>query len=1767
MSNPRHSTSHTVLVDIAEAVAAFLKRIVECLQMCMAETFKVDHVIKQRRFTYPFPRTRRHAAAAQRVPSGASISACNESGSYSQCSCGPESDCWKRPMPTLAEEAAVAQEGSSSRPLHADVWEGEHVPPARTRAPGPALGGCREAADDEMRRGFEGRVSSHFVAGNREGGVTSESGPGSRHTSWISMPAAGYCGGPDFDLATGGRVAEQGREADDYAMMRPAPVSPRSCSGSHRSSAPSSFEADRPYSLSGDTGPVSTNQQCRIQRGVALVRSASEALPTASATRHPPQAPHRHSFSAHRGSHGVLSGLFLLPARAGEGRPPKLPCVSPTATASAEPSGSSAASRPEQQRRRSEAELPLFEPDAPAQQGSTQSTPSSSQCGCPVALQVCDSESGGCIRDALVVSSDGTPTGNETDEDDFKGKRYIRAILQLIPELYSRHPPVLSLLLHDSHLPFFFPLHIAEVAAFASLLVQQPPEVASALRSACLHAAPSSGEMAQRQAPAEELEPTTWQCGRRAGRNCRDRRGGDGGRRNETPPLSGSFLSAEQTGRIRPRRSGECFAGAEKRVDAHQTYRAENAGQFVSERRHRSSSYESTTQREDDGLEKDEEIEPTPEGLPRSSRTRSVLSHGDDLPRVTRAVSWCSVSSLRSCRTSCSASPDSPGDPLEGSDTRSPSPLAPFSRAGYDTLESPVKQALWDAVSRYTSWASTEFSLSSLSSLARAANPLKTEGEVVVCRMNSSSSPGIRLPVSRMPSNAPTSSQMIVDRGASACRADAARIIQKGDARAAGTTRSPRRSASSGCSSLLISCCSATFVEWDSVPTATENQQSISQGFHSSFNSLPASCSSRVGIPASRDEAQLSDLQLRQAVTSSVAVSSSGGVPLLSGASERRVFPLRLPFHSAGSCPSLALPANRGEVWFLPDVGGDSHLEQKQFGPRACGLPSSAYGQTERERAKEAGFETSVWLHGCKDAHDAKERPRTECICPASWRREASRGGATSASAPWVSPEGTSDRRLAKPPEGGLAGRSKPDEGEQCWRVATRVCVARAPVICPSSSSFDASRISCLPSAASAAASGGASSACVMYADLWALFAGQQVPPIPLSQYVSRLQRLSQISAHECLIALLLISRVLCRRPYLPFCALNAYRLLLTACMVVTKAFSDSFYTNAMWARFGGVTVTELNRLEYAFLLLLDHQCFVTLDEFAAAFCLVKDVSRALPVDVCGLISARGQTFLEGTSDLLSSSLAPPSTAGVSPRAHATERPSPKRCMGSDLGRQYEELGASTAGCVPEGRAAAVGVSRADPRTRFASVAKSGDVSMPSPSASSPTTAFSGPCAAPSPGSPPHARLLVHSPSTQLCRGASSVSLSVCGNLVSTGLLASDMMDASPSCVGVDLSRHRGGRSRLSALPCSAGVFRQTQPRLFGKSPRRRGGRGKPTSPTLQSHAPCNQSRQSFPSGAPETLPRSRWLRRSSAFGAAPAHRSSWARGRRCRSHLSRGGCCAVSAQPQLPPRCSPSAFPASPGGAFAHETGTGRRLVESPEAVAQKRASSRRSSGPMDAGRASVHGERSWGQKSERKGAVEGESDDPAVAVKGAVDPVFYERLLILRACSLSFLRAHVKRVAGFEMKERQEGRPMGEATAGRGKGCRCAETAAAELDGLRVVSTPCGVLGHPARQPSSTHSEAGRETGMGDGTAQGSDRRESEMSRCGEEERYPRGLPFGSAGRRETTYKGGGHAEERQRQLAEAFNSVDWRVIENPVASLLFSSHPVMNASPFSP
>lgn len=100
-------------------------------------------------------------------------------------------------------------------------------------------------------------------------------------------------------------------------------------------------------------------------------------------------------------------------------------------------------------------------------------------------------------------------------------------------------------------------------------------------------------------------------------------------------------------------------------------------------------------------------------------------------------------------------------------------------------------------------------------------------------------------------------------------------------------------------------------------------------------------------------------------------------------------------------------------------------------------------------------------------------------------------------------------------------------------------------------------------------------------------FYSKRPPPIPLEEYLLRLHRYCPMSTAVYLATSLYIHRLAIIEKILPVTARNAHRLLLAGLRVAMKALEDLSYPHRRFAKVGGISETELGRLEVSF-------CFVT---------------------------------------------------------------------------------------------------------------------------------------------------------------------------------------------------------------------------------------------------------------------------------------------------------------------------------------------------------------------------------------------------------------------------------------------------------------------------------------------------------------------------------------------------------------------------------------------
>jgi hypothetical protein len=88
--------------------------------------------------------------------------------------------------------------------------------------------------------------------------------------------------------------------------------------------------------------------------------------------------------------------------------------------------------------------------------------------------------------------------------------------------------------------------------------------------------------------------------------------------------------------------------------------------------------------------------------------------------------------------------------------------------------------------------------------------------------------------------------------------------------------------------------------------------------------------------------------------------------------------------------------------------------------------------------------------------------------------------------------------------------------------------------------------------------------------------------------YLSRLVVHATLSPPILLSMVFYVDKLCAMYPSFTISSLTVHRFLITAATVAAKGLSDSFWTNSLYARVGGVSVRELALLELEFLRRLD---------------------------------------------------------------------------------------------------------------------------------------------------------------------------------------------------------------------------------------------------------------------------------------------------------------------------------------------------------------------------------------------------------------------------------------------------------------------------------------------------------------------------------------------------------------------------------------------------
>lgn len=142
-------------------------------------------------------------------------------------------------------------------------------------------------------------------------------------------------------------------------------------------------------------------------------------------------------------------------------------------------------------------------------------------------------------------------------------------------------------------------------------------------------------------------------------------------------------------------------------------------------------------------------------------------------------------------------------------------------------------------------------------------------------------------------------------------------------------------------------------------------------------------------------------------------------------------------------------------------------------------------------------------------------------------------------------------------------------------------------------------------------------------------FHSKSVPSMPLDTYFLRIMKYTENSPECAVLALKLLERYLLSVPYAQFDKLTAHRLLLALMWVATSYLCGEYINKESWALIGGVSLKELNHLIVELLNAINHECFITSNEFMKTHTLLMINIVQYHSGMINLLSDVGQSVVQ----------------------------------------------------------------------------------------------------------------------------------------------------------------------------------------------------------------------------------------------------------------------------------------------------------------------------------------------------------------------------------------------------------------------------------------------------------------------------------------------------------------------------------------------------------
>ncbi|KAF8070321.1 cyclin-domain-containing protein [Lyophyllum atratum] len=170
-------------------------------------------------------------------------------------------------------------------------------------------------------------------------------------------------------------------------------------------------------------------------------------------------------------------------------------------------------------------------------------------------------------------------------------------------------------------------------------------------------------------------------------------------------------------------------------------------------------------------------------------------------------------------------------------------------------------------------------------------------------------------------------------------------------------------------------------------------------------------------------------------------------------------------------------------------------------------------------------------------------------------------------------------------------------------------------------------------------------------------FHSRSAPSITVLDYLKRIVKFTNVEKSCLLITLHYIDQICAGMPLFTLSSLTCHRFIIASVTVSSKGLCDAFCTNSLYAKVGGISVTELNILEREFLSAIDWRLTCTRELLQDYYVNLVRTNSSGQFIIVGSQSPTS-TLSDSDVDMDSGQSRPPSPSDAVPHVRHRHRPS-----------------------------------------------------------------------------------------------------------------------------------------------------------------------------------------------------------------------------------------------------------------------------------------------------------------------------------------------------------------------------------------------------------------------------------------------------------------------------------------------------------------------------